>query len=176
MSEQRVKRTTLATDHSRGSRVSTPLYFHPYKEPDEKRRRSCKSNRPSKLRYTNSSNGTKYRALQGELDGLELEIEFEPRQAAESLRAHIKIASALKRLKGLLRGLWQKEEDWTSIDVFVPIYELVLSSDDRLQAMSLISRYRIHQGQSQRPPLKGDCRPSQPLASFRPVSRGPLLR
>jgi hypothetical protein len=64
--------------------------------------------------------------LLGELDGLELEIEFEPRQGAPSLPEHAKIISAISRLKGFLRELWQTEEDWPSVDVFVPIYELML--------------------------------------------------
>lgn len=63
--------------------------------------------------------------LLGELDGLDLEMEFES-PSGSSPQEKTKLVSALDRLKNLLRELWKTEDDWQTIEVFVPIYDLLL--------------------------------------------------
>lgn len=64
--------------------------------------------------------------LLGQLDGLALEAELQTRDAALSLRGDITVTVILDRLRSILRNLWETEEEWESIEVFAPIYDLML--------------------------------------------------
>jgi len=64
--------------------------------------------------------------LLGQLDGLELEAELATQDAEISLHGHLTVAMTLNRLRDILRKLWETEEEWESIEVFAPIYDLML--------------------------------------------------
>lgn len=61
----------------------------------------------------------------GHLDGLELDLEEDAPRVSMLLRQHTEIEMAIVRLKRVLHELWLSEPAWKSIEVFVPVYDLI---------------------------------------------------
>lgn len=63
--------------------------------------------------------------LFGHIDGLPFHLERKELRAMEELEDHPKIHALFLGLHEALRHLWLTESSWTSLDVFVPVYDLL---------------------------------------------------
>jgi hypothetical protein len=61
----------------------------------------------------------------GHLDGLELTLENDAPRASALLSQHVETEALVMRLRSALHGLWLTEDDWKSVEVFGPIYDLI---------------------------------------------------
>lgn len=60
----------------------------------------------------------------GDMVGLHLTLEAFP-ELQESFLQHSQISTAMTRLEQILEHLWETKGSWSSLDVFVPIYDLM---------------------------------------------------
>jgi hypothetical protein len=61
----------------------------------------------------------------GHLDGLELGLNENAPVASDLLRRHSETEVLILRLHRSLKALWLTEYAWETVEVFVPIYELI---------------------------------------------------
>lgn len=61
----------------------------------------------------------------GHLDGLELRLGGDSPRASSLLGQHPRIETLIMRLAHELQELWRNEDNWQSIEVFAPIYDLI---------------------------------------------------
>jgi hypothetical protein len=61
----------------------------------------------------------------GHLDGLGLDLHKNTKTVSDLLRRHPKIEGLISRLRRSLKELWLTEYGWETVDVFVPVYDLI---------------------------------------------------
>jgi hypothetical protein len=74
----------------------------------------------------------------GHLDGLDLAFSDNFPKLTALFQKHPKLAGPVVGLRRILEELWLGEPDWTSIEVFVPIYDLIIELLS-LQGLELVN-------------------------------------